>query len=191
MQFQINSRRENGYRDTWVIMIRVLRKVFSKQFCFIWCRIQQLQAVEQRRYSRFAFVENTIGNSPKVPRAKFLGNDGLFCFVSIWKFGSFKNPYATITRVSELSFRFRRFILLVKTKKVISMNYGSSTSSWKPWRWVRFDLILTVTDIYINPKLSPLTKFTSSSRSTEFKDIPHVTSLKWSRRPSQSAREWS
>ena len=24
-------------------------------------------------YSRFTFVENTIGNSPKVPRAKFLG----------------------------------------------------------------------------------------------------------------------
>ena len=24
-------------------------------------------------YSRFTFIENTIGNSPKVPRAKFLG----------------------------------------------------------------------------------------------------------------------
>ena len=28
-----------------------------------------------------------------------------------------------------LNFRFKRFILLVQTKKVISMNYGSSTSS--------------------------------------------------------------
>ena len=35
-------------------------------------------------------------------------------------------------------------------KKVISMNYGTSTSSWKPRRWVRFDLILTMRDIYIN-----------------------------------------
>ena len=34
----------------------------------------------------------------------------------------------TITSLSELYFRFRRFILLVQTKKVISMNYGSSTS---------------------------------------------------------------
>ena len=34
---------------------------------------------------------------------------------------------ATITSLSELYFRFRRFILLVQTKKVISMNYGSST----------------------------------------------------------------
>ena len=30
--------------------------------------------------------------------------------------------------LSELYFRFRRFILLVQTKKVISMDYGSSTS---------------------------------------------------------------
>ena len=42
---------------------------------------------------------------------------------------SFKNPFATITSLSEPYFRFRRFIFLVKTKKVISMNYGCSTSS--------------------------------------------------------------
>ena len=77
---------------------------------------------------------------------------------------------ATIIRLSELYFRFRRFILLVQTKKVISMNYGSCTNSWKPWRWVILDLILTMRDIYINSKVNPLTKFTSS-RSTEFKDI--------------------
>ena len=62
-------------------------------------------------------------------------------------------------------------LLLVQTKKVISMNYSSSTSSWKPWRWVRLDLILTMRDIYISSNLKPLTKFTSNSRSTEFKDI--------------------
>ena len=50
------------------------------------------------------------------------------CFSSICKFGGFKNPFATITSLSELYFRFRRFILLVQTKKVISMNYGISTS---------------------------------------------------------------
>ena len=43
-------------------------------------------------------------------------------------FCSFKNPFATIASLSELYFRFRRFMLLVQTKKVISMNYDSSTS---------------------------------------------------------------
>ena len=39
------------------------------------------------------------------------------------------------------------------------------------WRWVRLDLILSVRVICINSNLNPLTKFTSSSRSTEFKNI--------------------
>ena len=70
----------------------------------------------------------------KVPRVKFLGSDGLFCFIRICKFGSFKNPFSTITSLPELCFRFRSFVLLVEMKKVTSMNYGSSTGSWKPWR---------------------------------------------------------
>ena len=104
-------------------------------------------------------------------RVKFLGSNGLFCFISICKFGSFKNPFATITSLSELYLRIRRFFSLVQTKKVISMNYGSSTSNWKPWRWVRLDLIFSMRDMYINSNLSPLVKLTSSSRSTKFKDI--------------------
>ena len=88
---------------------------------------------------------------------------------------------------------------------MISMNYGSSPNSWKPWRWVRLDLIFMMRDIYmcmcvytytytytytyiymyvciyiyiyihiyiyINSNLNPPTKFNSSSRSTQFKDI--------------------
>ena len=71
-----------------------------------------------------------------------------------------QNPFAMISSLSELYFRFRRFILLVQMKKVISMNYGSSASCWKPWRKVRFDLILMMWDICINSNLNPLTKFT-------------------------------
>ena len=93
------------------------------------------------------------------------------CFSSIFKSGNFQNPFAMMNSLAELYFRFKRFVLLVQTKKVISMNYGSSTSCWKPWRSVRFDLILTMRDIYINSNLNPLTKFTSSSRSTDLKDI--------------------
>ena len=54
-----------------------------------------------------------------------------------------------ITSLSELFYRFRRFISLVQMKKVISISYGSSTSNQKPWRQVRLDLIFTVRDTYI------------------------------------------
>ena len=61
--------------------------------------------------------------------AILLGSDGIFCFISLCKFGSFKDPFATITSLTELYFRIGRFILLVQMKKVISMNYGSCTGS--------------------------------------------------------------
>ena len=93
------------------------------------------------------------------------------CFINICKFDSFKNPFVKTTRLSELYFRFRIFILFIQMKEMVSMNYCSSTSSRKPGRWVRLGLILTTRDIYINSNLNPLAKFTSSSRSTEFKDI--------------------
>ena len=75
------------------------------------------------------FAENTISNSPEVTRAKFVGSNGLFSFISICKFGSFKNPFATITRLSEIYLRIRTFFPLLQTNKVISMNYRSSTNS--------------------------------------------------------------
>ena len=93
------------------------------------------------------------------------------CFSSRCKFGSFKNPFATITSLPKLYFRFRRFILLEEMKKVISMNYGNTTSCWKPRAWARFDLIVTMREIYIKINLNPLTNFNCSSRSIHFKDI--------------------
>ena len=65
----------------------------------------------------FIFVENNISNSPNLPSAKFLGSNKLVCFISICKFGSFKNSFLMITSLSEVYFRFRSFILLVQTKK--------------------------------------------------------------------------
>ena len=64
----------------------------------------------------------TLSNSPKVSRANFLGSDGLFCFISICKFGSFKNPFAMITSLSELYFRLKRFIQQHKQLKTMEMN---------------------------------------------------------------------
>ena len=108
-------------------------------------------------------------------RANFLATDGLFCFITIYKFGSFKKRFPMSTSLSGPYSTFIRFIQLAQTKKVISMNYDSCSSSWKPWRRMRLDLILPMRDIYINSNLKQCTKFTSSSRSTEFKNI-----LPWS-----------
>ena len=104
---------------------------------------------------------------PKVTRIKFLGSEKLFCFRSICKFGRLKNLFKRIIILSQLSFRFAKFILLVQKKKLIYMNHGRST---KPERRVRLDLIPTMRDIYINSNLTPFIKFTGNKK-TEFKDI--------------------
>ena len=111
-------------------------KSFQKSFfqTHLWCirsRRQHLRSAKQRKYSRLTFLDNTIRNSPKFLRTKFLGRDRTFCFISTRKFGSFKNPenpFTPITSLSEIHFRCTRFILFVQTK-VISMTYDSSTSS--------------------------------------------------------------
>ena len=119
-----------------------------------------------------------------------------------------------ITSLSELHFRYRRFILL-QTKEMVSVSHSSSISIWKRWRWMRLDLIFMIRDIntffnfliltnisvvlhnllpsiiyiyiyiyiyvcicmymyvciYISSDLDPFTKFSCSSRRTEFKDV--------------------
>ena len=67
-----------------------------------------------------------------------------------------------ITSLSKLYFKFRRFIFyglwqLHKQLKTMKMS--------KAW------LILAMRDKYVNSNLNPLAKFTSSSRSTVFKDV--------------------
>ena len=57
----------------------------------------------------FPYVENTIGNLSKVMRAKFLGSNGLCCFINICKFGSFKIPFVMITSLPLLDFPFFLF----------------------------------------------------------------------------------
>ena len=108
--------------------------------------------IEEIYLCSFTFVENAISNLPKV----------------LWTFS--KTPFATITSLSEFYFRIKKFILCCKQKSDLN-ELWQQPSSWKPWRWVRLDLILSMRDIHINSNLNPLTKFTRSSRSNDFKHI--------------------
>ena len=78
-----------------------------------------------------------------------------------------------------LNFTFRRFTLFVQTKKVISMNYSSSTSSWKPSRWVRLELMLTMRYICINSTLNHSQNSLAAAEALSLKISSHGTSLKY------------
>ena len=166
MQLQISSRRENGWRDTQVVKIRVFWKVFSKQFCFISTDDNTSGLMDRGGTADIPFLIKLLTIRQKSPQPSFWEVMDS-CFISICKFGSFKNPFATITSLSELFFRCRTFILSVKIKEVISISYGRSKSTWKPWRWMRLDLIFTIRDIYLNSDLASFSEFRSSSRTIE------------------------
>ena len=127
-------------------------------------QVPTLWSIKQRRYSRFTSGKNTISNLPKISWVKFLRSYRVLCFTRISKVDSFKNFLQWLLACLN-------FCLVVRTKDMISVNYGSRTSSCKPWRWMRLNLLLKMRDVCINSNLEPFTSFISSSRSTEFKDI--------------------
>ena len=100
---------------------------------------------------------------------KFLGSERLFSFISIYKFGSFRHPFATITSLSGLYFGFRRFILLVQTKKVICMNHGDE-GGWYLWG------IYTLIPTWTHSQNSLV-----AAEALSWKISSHGTSLKWSK----------
>ena len=137
----------------------------SHQLCFIRCRRQHLQDNVLRRYSQLQIKKKPLESS-------FWKVMDSFVWLAYSSLAASRTPiFSTITDQSKFYFIFRRFIVLGQTKAVISMNYDSSTSSWEAWRWGRFGMILTRGNININSNWNPFTKFMSTSRSTEFKDI--------------------
>ena len=106
-------------KDIWLEFLeRVLRKDFSKQFCFIRCRSWHLWAIEQRKYIAELPLLRTLSTiCQKSCKQSFWEVMDSFVLLAYAGFGSFKNPFVTITCLSKLYFRFRRFILLLHTKK--------------------------------------------------------------------------
>ena len=60
-------------------------------------------------------------------------------------------------------YKWKKWFLWIMAAVQNAQNHGDESGT--------FDLILLMRDIYIDSKLNPLTKFTSSSRSIMFKDI--------------------
>ena len=52
--------------------------------------------LNRRGIAELPLLRKLIGNLLEVLRSKLFGRDGLFCFISICKLGSFKNSFATI-----------------------------------------------------------------------------------------------
>ena len=65
-------------------------------------------------------------------------------------------------------------------KSCISHWLWQKRKELRPWKWMRLHLIYNMRNIYINSNLETLTQFSSSCRSTEFKNIIPWTTSKMS-----------
>ena len=130
MQFHISY---IGGKEGWKVResssLEFLKMISAINFALLDAEVNFSGPLNGEDVAVFSFLKSLLVIYRKLGiSAKLLGINWLFCFLSISKFGRFKNLFVTITTLAELHFRCRRYILLV------SMNYGSSTSSWKPWR---------------------------------------------------------
>ena len=107
MPLQIRSRRETGKEMPQSSRLEFLERFLVNKFALSDAEDNTSGPLNRGGIADLSLLRTLLA---------ILGSDRLFCFISISRSGSFKNPFATITSLSELYFKFRR------------MNYGGSTS---------------------------------------------------------------
>ena len=152
--------------------MRTVRKVFSKQFCFIICEKLPLWTAGLRKYSIFTFVESTINDLPKVQSFQ----DVIKCFfISICKFDNFKDPFAMITSLSELTLDSDLLCWWIMAGAQAAENHGDE------WG-LTLNLWL---GIYTSiPTWTKSQNSLAAAEKVSLKISYHGTSLKWSKRSS-------
>ena len=126
MQFQISSRRENRQRDTRVIKIRVQRKIFSKQFCFIRCRRQPSGPLNRGGIADLPLLRALLAICQKSRKPSFWGVMDSFVLLAYASLAASRTILQRLLACLNFTLESEDFS---QTKKVISMNYGSSTGS--------------------------------------------------------------
>ena len=96
-----------------------LLNIFSENIVIYYQLVSS--TLEIQRSPRFTISQSQ--HSKSYSMSSHASSNGLLSFISICKFGRFKKPFGTITNLPELElyFRIRRFILLIQTKKMISI----------------------------------------------------------------------
>ena len=101
MQFQVSSESElTGKEIPELSRVEFLEKFLTNHFPLSDAEDNTFGLLNRGGIVDLPF-DNTNSNSPKVLKAKYLGSDVLFCFISICNFGNF-NPSATNTSLSKL-----------------------------------------------------------------------------------------
>ena len=126
--FKLVLEGKTGNKITESSKLEFLENFSANNFALLDADDNTSASLNRRGIADLPLLRTLLAICQKSQEPRFWEVMDYFVFIRICKFSTFKKPLATITGLSELYLR-SRFILLVRTKKVISMNYGSSTSS--------------------------------------------------------------
>ena len=97
MQFQISSRKKKQVKGYLILpdssRLEFLETFLANNFALLDAEYNFSGSSNREGIADSPRVLKTLSNSPKVLRDKCLASDGLCCFISICKFGSFKNLF--------------------------------------------------------------------------------------------------
>ena len=99
MQFQFGSRRESRYRALCINKIEFSENISVNN---PYNPIQKKTSNHKYRIADETLLRTLSAYQPKGKRTKFLKGDRTPCFISISKFGRFKNPFTNISNMFEL-----------------------------------------------------------------------------------------
>ena len=181
-----SSKKDNGYRDTWVFKIRVL----GNNFALLDAEDNISGSMNRGSATGLPVLRTLSAVLQKSQKTSFWEVIDSFVLLANARFSALRTRFAKVTSLSELFFRFRRWIMLVQTKSDLyelrqQCKQLKATEVCQAWP-----------DAYnegIDSMLSILT-WTHSQASLPAAEAPslkissHGTSIKWSRRESESAR---
>ena len=116
MQFQISFRRKTGKEMPESSRFEFIKKFSVNNFALPDAEDNTSSALNRGGRAGLPLLRTLLANRQRSREPSFWEIMDSFVKIGICKFGSFKNPFATITSLSELSFRFRRATLLVQMK---------------------------------------------------------------------------
>ena len=129
MQFPVNSRRKTGKEIPESPRLEFFEKFLANNFTLSDAKDNISSPLNRGGIAGLPLLRTLLVIHQKSQEPGFWEVMESFVLVAYARLAASRTLLQQLLACQNFNFRFRRFILLVETKKIISMNYGSSTSS--------------------------------------------------------------
>ena len=134
MQLQISSRRETGKRIPESSRLEFLEKFSAKNAALSDAEDNTFGPLNRGGIEDLPLLRTLLAIRQKSQEPGFCEVMDSFVLLAYASFAASRTLLQRLLASLNFTLESEDLSFWYKRKKVISMNYGSSTSSWKPWR---------------------------------------------------------